>query len=253
MQALAAFVYQAVRNCVIRTDTSLSLTSTHCQTAACKASAAMQPGRHACIPVIKAQTTAKQKHSNPLSKLIDANQSSSQLALHGPSELELITTSAMRTYGSASASCSYVHAFDVCTCAHHHMSFCDYAGPPKTQGEEGRSGIGHLLLIAWQPLHREHNSGYTTLIAIIDRPCRNPRLQCRATRMMNSLHLECKRLILLAAESTCQPVQKKCTHPQHQPCSPNRIAETVQQLSLARQQSEASRSLWLLKQAGRFA
>lgn len=153
MWALAAFVHQAVRNCVIKTHAWLSLTSTHCQTAACKASAAMQPGRHACtmIPVIKAQTTAKQKWKNTLSKLVDAHQISSQLALHGPTEQKLITTSALRTYGSASASCSYVHAFDVCTCAHHHMPFCDYAGPPKTQGEESRSGIGHLLLIAWQP------------------------------------------------------------------------------------------------------
>ena len=47
--------------------------------------------------------------------------------------------------------------------------------PPNTKGEEGRSSTGHLLLISWQPLHQEHNSGYITLIAIIDRPWQNPR------------------------------------------------------------------------------
>ncbi len=147
----------------------MPLTSNQCQTAACKASAAMQPGRHACIFLFKPQTTAKQKRSNPLSKLIDANQSSSQLALHGPSELELITISAMRTYRSTSASCLYVHAFEVCTCAQHHMSFVTMQVSQRPR--EGGSGIGHLLLIAWQPLHQEHNSEYTTLVATIDRPC----------------------------------------------------------------------------------
>lgn len=137
-EALANFEYQAVRNCVIRTGTWLSSTSTHCQTAAHKASAAMQPGRHACISDIKPQTAAKQKWSYPFSKLMDAQRSSSQLALHGPPELEVTITSAMRTYGNASASCSYVHAFEVCTCAHPPMAFCDYAGPPITQGRRVR-------------------------------------------------------------------------------------------------------------------
>lgn len=82
MQALEAIVYQAVRNSVTRTDTWLCLSSTHCQSAVCKASAAMQSGRHACIPVTKAKTTSKQKRCNPLSKLIDAGQSSSPLAHH---------------------------------------------------------------------------------------------------------------------------------------------------------------------------
>lgn len=111
VHALVTIVYQAVHISVTRTDTW----QCHLTINLLRARHQRNAPRKACLhSVIKAQTTAKQKRSNPLSKLIDADQNSSQLALHGPTELELITTSAMRTYGSASASCSYVHAFEVC-------------------------------------------------------------------------------------------------------------------------------------------
>jgi len=189
----------SVPGCTKRTDNWLSFTSTHRQTAACKASAAMRPGRHACILDIKPQTTAKPKRSNPLSKMIDANQSSSKLALDGPTELssslEPFTISATTTYRSISASCSYVHAFEVCTCTHHHMSFCDYAGPPKTQGEEGQvrhrtSPPYSLATSASETQQCVHNFDSSYI-----HTCQNSRLQFQATCMMNSLQLERKCLI----------------------------------------------------------
>ena len=143
---------------------------------------------------------------------MDAQRSSSQLALHGPPELEVTITSAMRTYGSASASCSYVHAFEVCTCAHPPMAFCDYAGPPITQGRRVRHRTSPPYSLATSA------SGVQQWIHNFDSRHSQTLSKPKATISANMHDKQSTAWAqvpnLIAAWSTCQPVQKRCTHPQ---------------------------------------
>ena len=136
---------------------------------------------------------------------------------------------------------------------HHHTSFGDYADPPKTKGEEGQ--IRHrtsppysLATSASGTQHWIHN---------FDSSYRQTLSKPKATMWGNTHDEQSKPRVQALNFDCCMINLSACAEEVHSSATPPSLtkkhAERVHQLSLARQRSKTSCSLWLLKQAGHFA